>query len=75
MSLGIFEQWGDPKFVSAVQKILDTSIKHKIAPGIASGGDLISRVTQGFRFILVSVDTILLNEAAKSALERVKNPR
>jgi 2-keto-3-deoxy-L-rhamnonate aldolase RhmA len=72
LSLGVFTEWENPKFKSAIQKILESCIRHKVAPGILAEDDLEKRVAEGFRFMFVTTDAALLSDGGSEVLKRCR---
>lgn len=72
MSLGVFRQWEAPKFKLAVKKILESSIRHNVAPGILALDDVEKRVKEGFRFLFVAIDTALLRDGGTGVMSRCR---
>ena len=71
-SLGVFTQWDNPKYTSAVKKILDTSIKHGVTPGVLAPFEWQKRLTEGFRMILVAIDFMLLQQGSAGTLQEAR---
>jgi len=73
-SLGIRDQQNHPKFIEAIEKVLDAGKKHNIPVGIMTYNDeqLIKAIERGFKFISLSSDFSLLIRGARSFLEVAK---
>jgi len=69
LSMGIVFQYDHPKFVDAMQKIVDSAKKHGVIAGMLATDDVKKRVNQGYTLINISVDYMLLREAAKKILD------
>jgi len=72
LSLGVFGQWDSPKFKTSIQKILDASIRHGVAPGLYEPNDVEKRYKQGFRFLYVANDTTLITTAGSDIIKRCR---
>lgn len=73
LSLGVHEQWSNPKFTSAIEKILDASKRHGVAPGSLAPYEWQLRLKQGFKMILLTLDMWLLQDSAARALSEARN--
>ena len=73
-SMGLLGQTGHPRVEEAAQKVLAAAKKAKVAPGIISltPDEINKRIEQGFQFIAVSIDTALLQSAAKGLVDQIK---
>lgn len=73
-SMGLLGQTTHPEVEAAAQKVLAAAKKARVAAGIISltPEEARQRVQQGFQFIAVSVDALLLSSAAKSLVEQIK---
>lgn len=73
-SMGVLGQTTHPKVEAAAQKVLAAAKKARVAAGIISltTEDANKRIEQGFQFIAVSVDALLLSSAAKDVVEQIK---
>ncbi len=72
-SLGVFTQWDHPKYTSAVKKILETSIRHGVTPGVLAPFEWQKRLSEGFRMILVAIDFMLLQQGSVDALREARS--
>jgi 2-dehydro-3-deoxyglucarate aldolase/4-hydroxy-2-oxoheptanedioate aldolase len=72
LSLGVFTEWESPKFKSAIQRILDSCARYKVAPGTYAPDDIEKRVGEGFRFMYVANDTALLSNAGAEVIKRCR---
>ncbi len=74
MSLGAFTQWNNPKFMDAVDKVLKTSLKWGVAPGMhCDNEDIVNEaITRGFRFCALSGDEGFLRRGALEAIKKVE---
>ena len=73
-SLGVRGQVTHPKIEEAAQKILDVTKKHNKIAGIYAGGGAAAKVRakQGFRYILIGIDTVLFGQKCKQEVEAFK---
>ncbi|MBF0136973.1 MAG: aldolase/citrate lyase family protein [Magnetococcus sp. DMHC-1] len=72
-SMGILGQTTDPRVEQAIQTVLAASKRAKIPCGIISGGpdNANDRIKQGFTNIILGLDVLFLQSAAKGALDKV----
>jgi len=73
-SLGIPGQLGHPLLEEKIAYSLDTIRTAGLTAGIFAAGveEAQQRIEQGFRYILYSMDTIMLSKTAQSELSRIK---
>jgi 2-dehydro-3-deoxyglucarate aldolase len=75
-SMGMPGHFDDPRVVAAIVRVLKAAKKHGITPGFhsvsSSVADLKKRKKQGFKFLGYSLDSIILGDAAHSALKQAK---
>ncbi|MCS7116718.1 MAG: aldolase/citrate lyase family protein [Nitrososphaerota archaeon] len=73
-SLGIRDQQDHPKFIEAIERVLDAGRRYKIPVGIMTYNDeqLRKAIERGFKFISLSSDFSLLIRGARSFLEVAK---
>jgi 2-keto-3-deoxy-L-rhamnonate aldolase RhmA len=73
LNLGIFQQRDDPRFKSALSKVLDACRRHAVAPGIhCSENNINDALSMGFKFCALNDDDTFLNIGATSCLKVVK---
>lgn len=73
MSLGVFRQFEDPKFLKATESIVATCEAHKVAPGLlAPIGPVERTIQQGFRLISLGGDIPMLVSGVAKALESAR---
>jgi len=75
VDLGIPGQLEHPQMVSIIERIIAASNRHGIAAGIIGPHmePLIHWMQKGMRFVSYSTETLLLQEAATSAVRRLKS--
>jgi len=73
ISLGIPRQWDHPKFKDALAKILESSEKHNVTPGMLAPTEWQKRMKEGFRMMMLPCDFDLLNTAARQAIKDAKD--
>jgi 2-keto-3-deoxy-L-rhamnonate aldolase RhmA len=74
MSLGIFRQFDNPKFMKALDSIVSTCRAHDVFPGLlAPVGSVESNLRLGFKLISLGGDLSMLKEGASKALETARN--
>jgi len=75
VDLGIPGQLEHPQMVSIIERIIAASNRHGIAAGIIGPQmePIIHWIQKGMRFISYSTETLLLQEAATSAVRRLKS--
>lgn len=73
-SMGVLGQTTHPKVEAAAQKVLAAAKKARVAAGIISltTEDANKRIEQGFQFIAVAVDALLLTSSAKDLVGQIK---
>jgi 2-keto-3-deoxy-L-rhamnonate aldolase RhmA len=73
-SMGLLGQTAHPNVEEAAQKVLAAAKKAGVAAGIIAlnPDDINKRIAEGFRFIAVSTDAILLTSAARSLVAQIK---
>jgi len=73
-SMGLLGQVSHPKVEEAAQKVLEAAKKAKVPAGIIalSPDDINRRISQGYQFIAVSTDALLLTSAARNLLGQIK---
>jgi 2-keto-3-deoxy-L-rhamnonate aldolase RhmA len=72
LSLGVFRDWDNPKFKSAIQKIRESCTRNGVSPGILVQDDVEKRFAEGFRFFLVASDTALITSGGAEILKRCR---
>jgi 2-keto-3-deoxy-L-rhamnonate aldolase RhmA len=74
VDLGIAGQLEHPQMVSIIERIIAAAHRHGVAAGIIGPQiePLIHWIQKGMRFISYSTETLLLQEAATSAVRRLK---
>ncbi|MDA4129616.1 MAG: aldolase/citrate lyase family protein [Thaumarchaeota archaeon] len=75
LSLGILFQYDNPKFVDAMQKVVDAAKRHGIIAGMLATDDVKKRIQQGYKMINISGDLMLLKDAAKRILDTANEAR
>jgi len=74
MSLGVFRQFDNPKFLRATASIVSTCKAHDVAPGIlAPTGPLERTIEQGFKLISLGGDLSMLAGSVTKALEKARS--
>jgi 4-hydroxy-2-oxoheptanedioate aldolase len=74
MSLGIFCQFDNPKFVKALELIVSTCRAHGVAPGLlAPIGSIERSLRLGFKLISLGGDLSMLVNSIAKALETARN--
>ncbi len=75
VDMGIAGQVAHPDMVAAIQRLIDVSQQHSVAPGIicAEIDVVMDWMHRGMRFVSYSSDGRLLLEAAKSAMMRLRS--
>ena len=75
-SLGCPGDFENPKVVSAIKKVLSAGKKYKITSGFHSvpnnHKEALSYLKMGFKFLGLSIDSILLSTSAQSLIDRIK---
>jgi len=72
LNLGIFQQREDPRFKSALNKVLDACNRHKVAPGMhCNEKNINNAISQGFQFCALNDDDTYLTIGAKTCLQTV----
>ncbi len=73
-SMGLLGQTTHPQVEEAAQKVLAAAKKARVAAGIISvtPEEINKRIEQGFQFIAVSIDALLLTSAAKGVVDQIK---
>ncbi len=72
MSLGVLQKYDDPKFSSAMQRIVDSAQRHHITAGMLAVDDVKKRASQGYKLLNVSGDLWLLKDAAARLLKMAR---
>ena len=74
MSLGVFKQFDDPKYVAAVDKVREACHKHgkAMGGGCLSIEDAADCIAKGDQFLLVTGDDTALAAEARGVLESLK---
>jgi len=73
LNLGIFRQKEHPTFKAALNKVLDSCKKHRVAPGMhCNERNISSAISDGFQFCALNDDDTFLTIGAKTCLEKVK---
>ncbi|MCC7365871.1 MAG: 2-dehydro-3-deoxyglucarate aldolase [Dehalococcoidia bacterium] len=72
--MGIFQQFGDPRYVSAVRAVAAAAKAHGKAPGILlpKPDDLPFYLSEGYTFIASGNDGVLLNNASRGLLQGLR---
>jgi 4-hydroxy-2-oxoheptanedioate aldolase len=74
MSLGVFRQFDNPKFMKALDSIVSTCRAHDVFPGIlAPIGSVENNLRLGFRLISLGGDLPTLKDGISKALETARN--
>ena len=80
-SLGLAGRLDHPEVVAAKRRVLDATLAHGLTPGIhvvhpATASDELKRcIEQGYRFIALSSDMLLLGHAYRSMCALVQQPQ
>lgn len=75
-SLGVFMQWNNPKFLKAIERIIEAAESTGTIPGmLALIEDPVKTIERGFRLINLGIDTGLLIDSASMLLEKVNRVR
>jgi 2-keto-3-deoxy-L-rhamnonate aldolase RhmA len=69
LSMGMLMQFDNPKFNAALDKVVASARKNKVAAGFLATDDVARRVKQGFTWLNISADLGFLKSGAKKALE------
>mgnify|MGYP000023413723 FL=1 len=73
MNLGVFRQWGHPKFRKALEIVLDACKRYGVAPGMHCNINNINEALEmGFKFCAIDSDYRFLLRGAREAIERVE---
>lgn len=74
VSLGIPGQYDHPKFLKALDKILNACAKYNVAPGYIpiTVKEAIAMIEKGFRCIAYSADVFLYSYALKEGMRQIK---
>ena len=73
MSLGIFRQFDHPKFIKALEMVVDKAKAAGVAPGIHCSVENINHyIERGFQFNSLASDTGLLIHGAVNAIKGIK---
>jgi len=76
MSLGLFRQFKDPRFIKALDSIVSTCRAHDVAPGIlAAIGSVEENLRMGFKLISLGGDLPTLKDGISKALETARNAK
>lgn len=75
IDLGIPGQIDHPTMVAAIQKVVDTAARHRVASGIIVGKmETVNRWVQaGMRFASYATESMLLQEGATAAVSRLRS--
>jgi 2-keto-3-deoxy-L-rhamnonate aldolase RhmA len=74
MSLGVFRQFDNPKFVKALETIVSTCKAHDVSPGILAPIGPIEKTLQlGFKLITLGGDLPMLTGSVAKALEKARS--
>jgi 2-keto-3-deoxy-L-rhamnonate aldolase RhmA len=74
MSLGVFGQFDNPRFLKAIEKVVSTCKAHDVSPGLlAPAGPLETSLQQGFKMIQLGGDLALLTESVATTLRNAKS--
>jgi len=74
MSLGVFRQFDNEKYLKAVEKIVSTCEKHNVAPGLlAPTGSIEKMVQQRFTLISLGGDLNMLTQTVATSLKTAKD--
>jgi len=73
-SMGLLGQTSHPKVEDAAQKVLAAAKRSKVPAGIIAltPDEINKRIAEGFKFIAVSTDALLLTSAARSLVGQIK---
>jgi 2-keto-3-deoxy-L-rhamnonate aldolase RhmA len=73
-SLGLLGQTSHPQVEEAVQKVLAAAKRSKVPAGIIAltPDEINKRIEEGFQFIAVSTDALLLTSAATDLIGQIK---
>ncbi|MFZ5945779.1 MAG: HpcH/HpaI aldolase family protein [Bacillota bacterium] len=73
-SMGIPGQFTNPKFEQVIQQCLNTILDEGLIAGyfVNSVEDAQKRIAQGFKYIVYSIDMVMLSKIAKQELELIK---
>ncbi|MCX8188823.1 MAG: aldolase/citrate lyase family protein [Nitrososphaeria archaeon] len=75
-SLGVFRQWDNPKFIKALEQIVEVAESTGTVPGmLALIEDPIKTIERGYRLINLGIDTGLLIDSSSMLLEKVNRVR
>jgi 4-hydroxy-2-oxoheptanedioate aldolase len=74
MSLRVFEQFDNPKFLKAIEKIVSACEAHGVSPGLlAPAGPVETSLQQGFKMIQLGADLGFLTEGVKRTLRDARS--
>ena len=73
-ALGCFRQFDHPRFLAAVERILEATRRASIAAGYMTAGaaEALARIDQGFRFVALGSDARLLAGGTQAVYEEVR---
>jgi len=72
LNLGIFRQKEHPTFEAALNRVLDSCKRHRVAPGMhCNENNISSAIAHGFQFCALNDDDTFLTIGAKTCLEKV----
>jgi len=73
MSLGIYRQFGNEKYLNAIEKIVSSCEKHDVAPGLlAPAGSMEKIIQQRFKLVSLGGDLNMLNQTVAASLAAAK---
>ncbi len=73
LSLGVFQQFDNPRFLKAIDKIISACKAHNVSPGLlAPAGPVEKSIQQGFKMIQLGGDTSLLTGSVSDILKDAK---
>jgi 2-keto-3-deoxy-L-rhamnonate aldolase RhmA len=74
MSLNVFGQFENPRFLKALESIVSTCKAHDVAPGLlAPIGPIERTIQQGFKLISFGGDLPMLTGSVTKALEKARS--
>ena len=77
LDMGIHKQYTNPKFIEALDKVVDAGREHGVAPGMhcfvtQDATDINDAIKRGFRFCALDTDLGYLSRSVKTTLGYVK---
>jgi 2-keto-3-deoxy-L-rhamnonate aldolase RhmA len=74
MSLGIFRQFDNPKYLKAVETVVSVCNAHKVAPGLlAPAGPIEKSIKQGFKLICLGRDLTFMTDGMSKTLKNARD--